>query len=111
QALKPELSTYLDASDLDITFSVSSKLPVSGHSWEETIKPDVLLEYYWAGTTYLKWVIATEEDMADVQKAIELYREGFNEESPLSSVRLEDIPIYLMPVGGTAEGYFLNNKR
>lgn len=104
QSLTPTLCEYLVMSELDVTFSVSSKLPVSGHSFDEAIKPDVLNDYYWTGTrTYLKWVVANEQDIEDVNHAIQLYSDGMK--------FMDDIPIYLMPVGGTTKGYYLNNKR
>jgi organic radical activating enzyme len=85
--------------DREITFSVSAKLPCSGESWEEAIKPKTVCEYEWFGTVYLKFVIATEQDFADAQRAIEEYRRaGFTGH------------VYLMPVGGVESVYAMNNK-
>jgi len=82
-----------------ITFSVSAKLPCSGEKWEEAILPEVVCEYEDFGTVYLKFVIATEEDFADVECAIAAYRKaGFKGH------------VYLMPVGGVESVYALNNK-
>lgn len=103
QPLIPVLTNYLLGGPVDTTFSISSKMPVSGHTFDETLKPDVIRNYYWAGRTYFKWVVASEEDMIDVQEAIQVYKDG--------GVDVDDIPIYLMPVGGTADGYYLNNKQ
>ena len=84
----------------EITFSVSAKLPVSGESWEDAILPDVVCEYESVGYTYLKFVIATEQDFRDAERAIAQYREaGFGG------------PVYLMPVGGVESVYSLNNRR
>jgi organic radical activating enzyme len=82
-----------------LTFSVSAKLPASGEKWEDAIRPDVVLEYQTIGYTYLKFVVATEEDVKDALKAIEQYRnKGFKGH------------VYLMPVGGVESVYTLNNK-
>jgi len=83
----------------EITFSVSAKLPCSGEKWEDAICPEIVCEYEKYGTAYLKFVIATEQDFADAQCAIDAYRNaGFTGH------------IYLMPVGGVESVYSLNNK-
>lgn len=83
----------------EITFSVSAKLPCSGEKWEEAILPEVVCEYEQVGTAYLKFVIATEQDLADALKAAGEYRAaGFKGH------------VYLMPVGGVESVYALNNK-
>lgn len=109
QSLSPELVDYLKSWNQrrfphgnggEITFSVSAKLPVSGESWDEAILPEVVCEYEEVGYTYLKFVIASEEDFVDAQKAIYVYRShGFTG------------PVYLMPVGGVESVYALNNRR
>ena len=78
QMLKPEFVDWLDSNPyypgLDITFSVSSKLPSSGEKWEEAIKPEVIQQYYHhSSLTYFKWVVSNEDDYEDVLKAIEAY--------------------------------------
>jgi 7-carboxy-7-deazaguanine synthase len=83
-----------------LTFSVSAKLPCSGEAWEDAIRPDIVCEYEEVGTTYLKFVIATEQDFADAECAIGAYRAaGFKGH------------VYLMPVGGVESVYALNNRR
>ena len=83
----------------EITFSVSAKLPCSGESWDDAIKPAVVCDYENFGTAYLKFVIATEQDFADAECAIAAYRKiGFNGH------------VYLMPVGGVESVYAMNNK-
>jgi organic radical activating enzyme len=83
----------------EITFSVSAKLPCSGETWEDAIKPEVVCEYEQVGTAYLKFVIATEQDFNDAQNAIIEYRQaGFKGH------------VYLMPVGGVESVYALNNR-
>ena len=83
----------------EITFSVSAKLPCSGETWEDAIQTKIVGEYEWFGTTYLKFVIASEQDFADAQRAIAEYRnDGFTGH------------VYLMPVGGVESVYALNNR-
>jgi 7-carboxy-7-deazaguanine synthase len=83
----------------EITFSVSAKLPCSGESWEDAVKPEVVCDYENYGTVYLKFVIATEQDFADAERAVVEYRAaGFTGH------------VYLMPVGGVESVYTLNNK-
>jgi 7-carboxy-7-deazaguanine synthase len=104
QMIQPELYDYLNAGELDITFSVSSKLPSSGEAWEDAIKPHVINQYYWLGTlTYFKWVVSSEEDYADVVRAVEEYGKD-------DVCDMNDIPVYLMPAGGTTMHYD-NNER
>ena len=105
QKLTPEFKEYLlgwdrhDHQQREITFSVSAKLPCSGESWEDAIKPEIVCEYEQVGTAYLKFVIATEQDFADAECAIGAYRKaGFTGH------------VYLMPVGGVESVYALNNR-
>jgi 7-carboxy-7-deazaguanine synthase len=81
------------------TFSVSPKLPCSGEPWEKAIKPEIIKEYDEYGYVYLKFVVATNEDVNDALIAINQYRKvGF------------EGPVYLMPVGGVENVYALNNR-
>jgi len=83
----------------EVTFSVSAKLPASGEKWEEAICPEVVCEYEQVGTAYLKFVVATEQDIADAEHAVEEFRTaGFKGH------------VYLMPVGGVESVYTLNAK-
>lgn len=83
----------------EITFSVSAKLSCSGELRSDAIKPDVVVRYEDIGTTYLKFVVATEDDVTEALEVTKLYRDaGF-----LGHV-------YLMPVGGVESVYALNNK-
>ena len=93
--------TYHHGQDFhrEVTFSVSAKLPGSGESWSDAIKPDVVCEYEEYGYTYLKLVVATEQDLADAEQAVLEYRTaGFTG------------PVYVMPVGGVERVYTLNNR-
>jgi 7-carboxy-7-deazaguanine synthase len=82
-----------------LTFSVSAKLPVSGESWEEAIRPEIVCSYQNIGHTYLKLVVGTGEDVRDALKAVEQYRNAGFKGS-----------VYLMPVGGVESVYSLNNR-
>ncbi len=88
----------------EVTFSVSAKLPCSGHSFEEAIKPEVLENYAYYGYTYLKFVVATEQDIKDAETAVEIFKAGVDPNE------MRQIPIYLMPVGGVENVYTLNAK-
>lgn len=83
-----------------LTFSVSPKLSISGEKWEEAICPDVIAQYSAIGYVYLKFVVATKDDVAEAEKAVDEYRsKGF------------DGPVYIMPCGGTDQLYYLNNRQ
>lgn len=104
QRLSDEFLDYLiDWSNADIdreiTFSVSAKLPCSGEKYEDAIQPNVVVDYQRVGYTYLKFVIANEQDFTDAETAIKDYRSaGFTGY------------IYLMPVGGVESVYSMNNR-
>lgn len=107
QDLSVEFFDYLDRwgwghpgnFDRQITFSVSPKLSVSGETWEDAIKPEIVARYGNVGYVYLKFVVATQEDADEAEKAVEAYRAaGFNG------------PVYLMPVGGVESVYHMNNR-
>jgi organic radical activating enzyme len=52
------------------------------------------------GYTYLKFVVATEQDVEEANEAVYEYRHaGFGG------------PVYLMPVGGVESVYHLNNRK
>jgi 6-pyruvoyltetrahydropterin 2'-reductase len=105
QELTPEFYTYLDqwAGDRGynaLTFSVSAKLSCSGESREEAIKPEIIKQYESVGYTYLKFVVATDEDAEEALATAAIYRNaGFQG------------PIYLMPVGGVESVYTMNNRK
>lgn len=107
QHLTPEFKQYLlnwieerETNTNAITFSVSAKLSCSGEARELAINPRAVCEYEEVGYTYLKFVIATEEDAEEALETLDIYRaEGF------------EGPCYLMPVGGVESVYTLNNRR
>jgi organic radical activating enzyme len=100
EGFKQYLMKWLAESwEREITFSVSAKLPCSGEKWKDAIKPKTVSEYTSVGTTYLKFVISTEEDLKDAERAVEEFRAGgFTG------------PVYIMPVGGVERVYSLNNR-
>lgn len=104
QKLIPEFRAYLyqwtkAVPGREVTFSVSAKLPASGEAWEDAIQPQTVCEYEWFGNAYLKFVVATEKDIADAELAAAQYRAvGFTGH------------VYLMPVGGVESVYTLNAK-
>jgi 7-carboxy-7-deazaguanine synthase len=105
QTLSIELKDYLHQWKMHreknaITFSVSPKLSISGEKWEEAICPSVVNQYQEVGFVYLKFVVATEEDALEADKAVTAYRShGFRG------------PVYLMPCGGVESLYTLNARR
>ena len=102
QPLHNELYDYLNNSDrLTITWSCSPKLSVSGEPWETAIKPDIAREYSLVSDSelYLKFVVATQDDFEEVERAVDAYRGAGVQ-----------CPVYLMPLGGRSEEYALNVK-
>lgn len=107
QPLYPEVFEYLfeeftrHGRDYDkLTFSVSPKLPCSGEKWESAINPKIVKSYEMVGMTYLKFVVATKQDVEHAERAVEEYREaGFGG------------PVYLMPMGGLPSVYNLNTEQ
>lgn len=92
---------YHNSTWIRFTFSVSAKLPCSGEKWEEAIRPDVVKQYTTIphNKTYLKFVVATKQDLDDAIVAVNEYKDyGVH------------VPVYLMPVGGTNEIYELNER-
>jgi organic radical activating enzyme len=83
-----------------LTFSVSAKLSASGESWEDAIRPDIVMSYADIGHTYLKFVVETDDHIADAIRATDEYRRAGFAGS-----------IYLMPQGGVVEPYDRNKLR
>ena len=106
QELHPDFREYLldwghnQRSYDAVTFSVSAKLSCSGESRHEAIRPEIVCSYQEVGHTFLKFVIATEQDAEEALETLDVYRaEGFTGSC------------YLMPVGGVESVYALNNRR
>jgi hypothetical protein len=84
----------------EVTFSVSAKLSCSGEPRDKAIKPDIICDYQEVGFTYLKFVVSTPNDVLEALDVVSIYRNaGFTG------------PVYVMPVGGTTESFYLNNKQ
>lgn len=105
QELSDELWGFLNSKamwpGLEVTFSISAKLPCSGEKWEEAIRPDVVKKYLKIKDqrSYFKFVVATQQDVEDAMRAKAEYEAaGIN------------IPVYLMPVGGVNSVYELNER-
>lgn len=106
QELKKEFRDYLNETarhrKLEVTFSISAKLPCSGEKWEEAIRPDVITDYLtvFGHRSYFKFVVSTAQDVEDARKAQAEYE--------AAGIR---IPVYLMPVGGVNSVYELNERQ
>ena len=79
--------------DVEITWSCSPKLSISGHSEDETLFPEKVASFNLVNNSYLyfKYVIRDEKDIAEVNK--------FNQAYIDNDVFFEET--YLMPEGGT----------
>ena len=104
QTLQPKFIDYLlDWGDIpgnEITFSVSAKLSASGEKWEEAIRPEIVRMYQDYGTTYLKFVVETEEHFAEVERAVKAFRAG-----GFTGI------VYVMPQGGVVTPYAANRVK
>ena len=104
QKLHQELVDYLNLwqwamPGRQVTFSVSTKLSVSGEPRKKTVKPNVICQYEEVGYVYLKFVVATQEDADEALEVTNIYRSaGFTG------------PVYLMPLGGVESVYKMNNR-
>ena len=104
QELSQDLTIFLHQWKINreknaLTFSVSPKLSISGEQWGEAICPSVIRKYEDVGFVYLKFVVATEDDVIEAEKAVREYRvAGFRG------------PVYLMPCGGVESMYSMNAK-
>jgi organic radical activating enzyme len=97
QELHRDFKKYLLDWFGEIVFSVSPKLSVSGETWEDAIKPDVVWDYEIAGITYLKFVVEKIQDFDELDRAVDEYRlRGFAG------------PVFVMPVGGVVRVYDSN---
>jgi organic radical activating enzyme len=104
QPLSTEFKDYLSKWKMHreknaLTFSVSPKLSISGEKWEEAIQPEIIRQYESVGFVYLKFVVASEEDVQEAEKAVKEFRAGGFRG-----------PVYLMPCGGVESLYNMNAK-
>jgi organic radical activating enzyme len=79
----------------NITWSVSAKLSISGHSNEEAIKPSVIRQYYnVSDDIYLKFVVQSIDDFVEVDSVVAKYK-----------TENLSVPVYIMPEGGTPDEF------
>ena len=103
QHLRPDFREFLESQNgLDITFSCSPKLTVSGEPWDTAIIPETVYSYYTIPNSelYLKFVVADQDDVKEVHRAVREYRNAGVE-----------CTVYLMPLGGRSEEYVLNERQ
>lgn len=102
QELHEDFRDYLidwagDKAGREVTFSVSAKLSASGELWDDAIKPKIVNIYQTYGHTYLKFVVETEDHVAEAIRAVDAFRhDGFKG------------VVYLMPQGGVVDPYESN---
>ena len=96
QPLTPELADVLYGHDT--LFAVAVKLSNTGEPEDKRLQPDVLVQYAGVGRVILKFVVGSEEDLAEADLTAEKLRSeaGYH------------FPVYLMPVGGTDKLYYEN---
>jgi organic radical activating enzyme len=103
--VQPVLIDYfnnINNMETEVTWMVSPKLTLTGEDQEVTIQPDVLLAMNKVMNSYinLKFVIRDEEDIVEVQNAVQAYEDA--------GVYIESV--FLMPEGATIEGQLLTEK-
>jgi len=103
QDLKTKFQDFLSSKrNFNITWSVSTKLSVSGESFEDTVKPDVIKSYLETmkndDNFYFKFVVSDEQDLREIQSVLREYNIG-------------DPVVYIMPVGSRHEDYSRNAKK
>ena len=103
QSLREDFVEFIRTqSRLAFTFSCSPKLSVSGESWDDAIRPEIVHSYSTLPNSelYLKFVVADQSDVEEVGRATEAYRGA--------GVLC---PVYVMPLGGRYEEYQANTRR
>jgi len=94
------LLNHINGKRLNITFSVSPKLPCSREKLSKALQPNIITDYMKYGKVYLKFVIANQHDLDDVNEFVHGYKAAgyFGE-------------VYLMPLGGTVDDYMFNSPQ
>ena len=103
QPLREDFISFIENQDrIRFTFSCSPKLSVSGESWSDAIRPGVVGSYNSLSNSdlYLKFVVADSDDVDEVTRAVEEYR----------NVGVV-CPVYTMPLGGRYDEYKENAQR
>ena len=101
QTIKPAFQSYLNKYGKSVTWSISPKLPESGNCLRDSIKPLAVKSMVACPGTngFFKFVISRDKSIKHVEMALRKYKEEGIE-----------LPVYLMPVGGTPEEYDRNKK-
>ena len=101
QMLVPNFWTFLENYQAHTTFACSPKLSISGESRTRAIKPNVVNSYSKVKNSelFLKFVVQDEQCLDEVKNALDDFKLPNN------------IPVYLMPVGGTQETLDLTEKQ
>lgn len=97
QTLTKEFIDFLNSKpQLHVTFSVSTKLSVSGELFEDAVKPVAVTSYSLVKNhhLYFKFVVRDKTDLPDVTRAMKTYA--------MANVAWDDV--YLMPEGALLEG-------
>ena len=95
QMLSPKMKECIDHNNLEVIWSISPKLSVSGEPRDKAIVPEAVKSLISHGTGYFKFVVRGEEDLAEVEEVRSIY---YNE----CGINL---PVYLMPCGGCMDEY------
>ena len=103
QVLSAKLKAYLESSKLQVTWSISPKLPESGEPWQKAIVPPAVesLVNCQGSQAYFKFVVSRKTSIPDVYKALDEY----------SSYGITAIPVYLMPTGCSQADYKANASK
>ena len=101
QTLVPNFWTFLENHQAHTTFACSPKLSISGESRTRAIKPNVVNSYSKVKNSelFLKFVVQDEQCLIEVKEVLDDFKLP------------NDIPVYLMPVGGTQETLNLTEKQ
>lgn len=93
QVLSKDLALYLGTrfDERKVFFSMSAKLPHSGHGFDETIKPEVVDSFRYFDRAF-KFVAKEPGDMDVIASMLQQYGKT-----------AEGIPVYVMSLGGTLE--------
>jgi len=103
QTLREDFVSFVENQDrIRFTFSCSPKLSVSGESWSDAIRPNIVSSYNSLPNSdlYLKFVVADSDDVDEVTRAVDEYRNAG-----------VACPVYTMPLGGRYDEYKENAQR
>ena len=95
QMLSQEMKDCIERYKMEIIWSISPKLSVSGEPRDKAIVPEAVKSLIDHGTAYFKFVVRGEEDLEEIEEVRSIYYDecGIN------------LPVYLMPCGGCMDEY------